>query len=303
MGSINIDLTMFMGHLPVPGETIVTDNFSTYPGGKGGNQAATAAQLGGSVKFFTKLGDDDFSKLLLQKQKDCGVNVDRVMIMKGETAGIAMIRVDELGQNSISFTPGANKLLSPQDVIENKLLFKESDILLITMEIDTATVYQAIKIAKEYGLIVVLDPAPAPAQGIPEDIAKMVDYVKPNESEAEILTGIRVSDTEKAKQALLTLQSHGFSFPILTLGKDGVMADVDGKTMLIKPYDVKSVDSTAAGDIFLGAFTAALANGKTYLECLQFANIAAALSTTKKGAQSSIPFLQEITVSLNKAAV
>jgi ribokinase len=302
MGSINIDLTMFMRHLPVPGETIVTDNFSTYPGGKGGNQSAAAAQLGAAVSFLTKLGDDDFSRELLQKQKDCGVNVDGVMILKGETAGIAMIRVDETGQNSISFTPGANKLLSPQDILENEVLFEESDILLVTMEINTATVYQAIKTAKEHGLTVVLDPAPAPLQGIPENIAQKVDYVKPNESEAETLTGIHINDTETAKQAFLALRNHGFSHPILTLGKGGLMAEIAGKIQFIKPYDVKTVDSTAAGDIFLGAFTAALADGKTYLECLQFANVAAALSTTKKGAQSSIPLLREVTESLGRVS-
>ena len=181
MGSINIDLVMYMEHMPLAGETVVTDNFSTFPGGKGGNQAATAAALGADVSFFTKLGDDGFSKELTTELNSRGVNMSKVMYLPGETAGVAMIRVDASGQNAISFTNGANGKLTAEDIVEHQELFDEFDILLITMEIPKETVYEAIRVAKSKGLVVILDPAPVPAEGIPIEIAKLVDFVKPND--------------------------------------------------------------------------------------------------------------------------
>ena len=152
MGSINMDLVMFMQKFPSPGETILTDNFQTFPGGKGGNQAVAASKLGGAVTYFTKLGNDGFSQELINKQKEADVNVANILVEEGATAGIAMIWVDETGQNSISFTPGANRLLTPEDVKNNAHVFEEADILLITMEIQTETVYEAIRLAKQKGI-------------------------------------------------------------------------------------------------------------------------------------------------------
>lgn len=294
MGSINIDLVMYMDRMPMPGETLVTDNFRKFPGGKGGNQAAAASILGGDVVCFTKLGDDEFSRLLIQEQKAGGVDMNHVLVQPGETAGIAMIRVDGKGQNSISFTPGANRLLTPEDVRTNQKLFTMCQILLITMEIDCRTVYEAVRIAKEHGMTVILDPAPAPIGGIPEEIAHMVDYVKPNETEAETLTGIRVTDRDSAIAALKALKQMGFKSPIVTLAGQGAVTYMDERPLYVPSFQVDSVDSTAAGDIFLGAFTAALAADKSYGACLDYARAAAAVSTTRKGAQSSIPTVQEV---------
>jgi ribokinase len=294
MGCINIDLVMYMDSMPVPGETIFTDNFNTYPGGKGGNQAATAAALGADVKFFTKLGDDDFSKKLTKELVDRGVDMKHVIYEKDETSGVAMIRVDREGQNSISFTSGANGKLTPKDIEENSRIFEESDILLITMEIPLETVYAAINMAKSKGMIVVLDPAPAPKGGLPADIASKVDYTKPNETETEILCGVKVDTVDAAKKGLRELNKFGFATPIITLADRGALALIDGNEYYVEPIKVNSIDSTAAGDIFLGAFTAALARGEDILECLNFAKTAAALSTTKKGAQTSIPQISEI---------
>lgn len=299
MGSINIDLVMYMSKLPAAGETVVTDNFQTFPGGKGGNQAATASLLGGKVKYFTKLGTDDFSKELISKQIENGVDMSNIIIEQGATAGIAMIRVDKSGQNTISFTPGANRMLTPEDVERNSHVFDDCGILLITMEIQQETVYKAIQVAKAKGMIVVLDPAPAPENGIPDDIAMLVDYTKPNETEAQILTGIEISDMQMASKALESLREKGFKSPIVTLSNAGAITYNEEQVYYIEPLKVNSIDSTAAGDVFIGAFTAALSKGESYKECLRFAKTAAAFSTTIKGAQSSIPSLNKLTDYLN----
>lgn len=298
MGSINIDLIMYMNKLPIEGETIVTDNFSTCPGGKGGNQAATVAITGGKASFLTRLGDDEFSSQLTNSLKKNGVDMNSVIYQKGETSGIAMIRVDEKGVNSISFTPGANQMISKQDIKDNENMFEENDILLVTMEIPVKTVFEAIKMAKKHSMVVILDPSPTPVSGIPRDIAKLVDYVKPNEIEAEMLSGIAVVDDKSASKALYKLREIGFLTPIITMSNKGVLTFIDNKEYKLEPMKVNAVDTTAAGDIFLGSFASALSQGNNFEFCLKYANIVAGISTTKKGAQTSIPNKREIEINL-----
>lgn len=294
MGSVNMDLTMFMEQLPAPAETVATDNFATFPGGKGGNQTVAAARLGGTVGFFGKLGDDLFSKELLDALRKDGVDTQSILIEKGATAGVAMIRVDAEGINSISFTPGANALLTPQDVEKNEALFRHYDYLLITTEIPADTVFAAVRVAKRNGLTVVMDPAPIPKEPIPADIPPLVDFIKPNEIEAGQLAGMKVTDVASAEQCLKKLRDMGFACPLITLGKEGCLAWLDNKAQKFAPPKVSAIDTTAAGDVFLGAFTAALSQDYAVKQAIEFASKASAMSTTVKGAQTSIPNLEQV---------
>lgn len=298
MGSVNMDLCMYMQAMPAVGETVRTDNFATYPGGKAGNQAAAAGELGGRVCVLARLGDDSFSSQLTEELRKHGVE-DRYLIYEpGATAGIAMIRIDAQGRNSISFTPGANAAISPADVRANADAFEEGGILLITLELPLDTVREAMKLAKERNMQVVLDPSPVPEGGLPADLCAMVDYAKPNEVEAELLSGVPVKDFESAAVACERLMAMGIAHPVISMSDKGAYTCIDGKPVQIAPVKVNAIDSTAAGDVFLGAFAVALAGDEPVERCLHYANTAAALSTTRKGAQSSIPTPQEVTAAL-----
>lgn len=300
MGSVNMDLCMYMQSMPSVGETVRTDNFATYPGGKAGNQAAAAGELGGNVCVLARLGDDAFSTQLTQELALHGVDSRYLIYEKGATAGIAMIRIDAQGRNSISFTSGANAAISPADVQNNADAFTEGGILLITLELPMETVRAAMTLAKKRHMQVVLDPSPVPAGGLPEDLCAMVDYAKPNEVEAELLSGIPVTDFVSAAEACDRLMSTGIAHPIISMSDKGAFTRLDGRNVQIEPIKVNSIDSTAAGDVFLGAFAVALSKGQPAAQCLAFANTAAALSTTKKGAQSSIPAPQEVAAALSR---
>lgn len=294
MGSINMDLTMFMERLPAPAETVATDNFATFPGGKSGNQTIAAVRLGGEVGFFGKLGDDMFSKELLDAMQSDGVDTGNILIEQGKTAGVAMIRVDANGINSISFTPGANALITPQDVKKNEALFEKYGYLLITTEIPAETVFAAVRMAKSKNMTVVMDPAPIPNEPFPPDLPPMIDFIKPNEIEAGQIAGMEVTDDRTAQQCLKKLLKMGFACPLITLGKEGCLTWIEGKIQKFRPPKVEAIDTTAAGDVFLGAFTAALSQEYTMKEAIEFAAVASAMSTTKKGAQTSIPNRKQV---------
>ena len=298
MCSVKMDLCMYMQTMPAVGETVRTDNFATYPGGKAGNQAAAAGELGGRVCVLARLGDDSFSSQLTEELRKHGVEDRYLIYEKGATAGIAMIRIDAQGRNSISFTPGANAAISPADVRANADAFEEGGILLITLELPLDTVREAMKLAKERNMQVVLDPSPVPEGGLPADLCAMVDYAKPNEVEAELLSGVPVKDFESAAVACERLMNMGIAHPVISMSDKGAYTCIDGKPVQIAPVKVDAIDSTAAGDVFLGAFAVALAGDEPVERCLHYANTAAALSTTRKGAQSSIPTPQEVTAAL-----
>jgi ribokinase len=294
LGSVNMDLVMTVNEFPKPGETVMTDNFNTYPGGKGGNQAVAAAMNGANVKMLTKLGDDKFSNILVKALQDKGVSTELVSIENGGTAGIAMIWVDSNGENSIAFTPGSNASFAEADLKESESHFREGSILLTTFENKKDVIAKTIKKAKEKGMFVVVDPAPAPSEGIDDELLKLIDMIKPNETEAEIIFN-KTLDTEEDKENFLRfLKEKGVTIPVLTLGKNGFMVLVDDEVKRFKGNKVNPVDTTAAGDVFSGSLCAQLVQNKTIEEALIYANCAAALSATKHGAQTSIPTVKEV---------
>jgi len=295
LGAINMDLVMEgLSAIPRPGETLRAPSFATYPGGKGANQAVASAAMGARAHMLGMLGSDAFSEQLLENLEKKGVDCQGVLRVEGSRSGIAMIVVDKQGQNAISFYPGATGEMTPEGIPECLEGFGPGGVLLLTLEPPLEVVMHVAKKAHESGMLVILDPAPATNRVLPTAFAKHVDLVKPNETEAFAMTGVEITDSNAAQLALNRLRVKGFSIPVITLGENGCTALLEGRVRHFDSPKVQAVDSTAAGDVFSGTLAARIALGDSLERAISLAAQAAALSTTRKGAQTSIPTLGEV---------
>lgn len=298
IGSLNMDMVVNVAHTPAVGETILTDRMSLIPGGKGANQACAAGRLGADITMLGAVGDDTYGDILIESLKKSGVNVSGIIRRKGENTGIALITVNSAGDNSIVVVSGANATLSCEDIDRHRELLQEADIILFQMEIPAATVRYAAKMAKSLGKTVILDPAPVP-ENFPDELYRYVDVLKPNETELHMLTKTDRIET-RLPEAVGLLKAKGIKNVLVTLGENGVYLDAeDTGVSKIPALKVEAVDTTAAGDSFTAAMAVMLSQGKSLKEAAVFANQVSAIVVTRKGAQSSIPFLDEVTEYLN----
>ncbi len=282
VGSINMDLVVRAPRHPRPGETILGTDFQTFPGGKGANQAVAAARLGRQVKMIGRVGDDAFGKSLLATLQQDGVDTTSVLQTVGVASGVALITVDEKGQNNIVVVPGANGRLAPEDISASRPVFEGASVVLLQLEIPLETAKEAISLARQMGARVILNPSPA--QPLSPDLLAQVDYLVPNEYELSLLTGM-----QPGTLAADMLKSLGIRCLVVTMGADGVLVLEDENTYHIQSHHVTVVDTTAAGDAFAGAFAVALSEGLPTQEAAIFGNAAGALAVTRAGAQPSLP--------------
>ena len=292
VGSANMDMVVSCASFPRPGETVLARDFGMYPGGKGANQAVACARLGGAVCFLGKMGRDVFQQRLLTGLERDGVQVDHVRVDPEAPTGIALITVDDEGQNEIVVVSGSNMKLRPDDLEAERDLFAAASVVLLQLEIPLDTVERAVALARDAGAMVVLNPAPA--QPLPDALLGGVDLLTPNETEASILTGVTVRDERTAETAARQLLDAGVRAVIVTLGARGALLVT---SEIVRPYparSVQAVDSTAAGDAFNGALAFALAQAWTLEEAVPFANRVAAFAVTRKGAQTSMPTREEV---------
>ncbi|MFC1528541.1 ribokinase [Candidatus Latescibacterota bacterium] len=292
IGSSNTDMIIKMSRIPKPGETLIGGEFSIAAGGKGANQAVSAARAGGKVVFIARVGEDMFGEQALCGFVQDGINTENIVRDKEAPSGVALIFVDKHGENSIAVASGANANLSPADITAAKDVIASAAIILMQLEIPIDTVKAVVEIAREHRAKVILNPAPA--QPLGDDILRHISIITPNESEAELLTGIKVSDEKDAEEAANVLIAKGVQTVLITLGARGVyVSDSDFKG-IIPGYSVKAEDTTAAGDVFNGVLAVSLAENKSLIDTVRFSNAAAALSVTKLGAQTSAPYRSEI---------
>jgi ribokinase len=292
VGSSNTDMIIKMDRIPRPGETIIGGEFITAAGGKGANQAVGAARAGGRVTFIARVGNDSLGEQAIAGFKKDGINVDYIVRDPVTPSGVALIFVGKNGENSIAVASGANGNLSSNDVRNAGPAFAGAGALIMQLETPLEAVETAAKLAAEAGARVILNPAPA--QPLPDTLLRHVSILTPNETEAELLTGIKTTGAGTAALAAGELLKRGVQTVILTLGAQGAWVATRESGQLVPAFQVEPVDTTAAGDIFNGALAVALVEGKSLLEAARFANAAAALSVTKHGAQPSAPIRGDI---------
>ena len=296
LGSMNMDLVVKVNDIPRVGETILSKSFEKIAGGKGANQAVAAKRCGAEVAMIAKIGKDENGEILKDKLKEDNIDVKYVFEDKNESTGMAFIMVNENGNNSIIVVAGSNMTINKEDIEASLEKIEESDILIAQFETSEEMTLEAFKKAKEFGKVTILNPAPA--KKINEELLKVTDIIVPNETEAEVLTGITVETLEDANKAGKVFLEKGVKFVVITLGDKG--AAVIGKDFckLVPSYKVNAIDTTAAGDSFIGGLSSKLdfrnINKETLIGAVNFGNKVSSISVQRKGAQPSIPYLKEI---------
>lgn len=292
VGSTNTDMVIKASHLPQPGETILGGTFFMSAGGKGANQAVAAARLGGRVLLVAKTGYDIFGKQSVELFEKEGIDISHILRDTYQPSGVALITVDEKGENCIVVAPGANAALTPGDVDEANEKIESASFLLMQLEIPMETVDRAATIAASKGVRVILNPAPAAK--LSDGLLKKISIITPNQKETEMLTGIKVTDEQSAIMAANFLRGKGIETIIITLGAQGAFLFHNDRHKMIPGHKVNVVDTTAAGDVFNGALVVALSEGKNIEDSVSFACKAAAISVTRLGAQASAPYRTEV---------
>ena len=293
VGSTNTDMTVRVPRIPAPGETAGGRDFRVSGGGKGANQAVAAARSGATVAFLTAVGDDALGEQALARLGAEAIDLRMAQRMPGPS-GVALIVVDDTGENAIAVAAGANGELRPAHVQPLGDRLAPGDVVLLQLEIPMAAVLTAATLAQARGARVVLNPAPAPVDGLPDALIQTVTVLVPNEHEAEQLTGVRVDDAAGLAHAAAVLHARGVPDVLITLGARGVFVSGPGGSRLLPAFPVTAIDTTAAGDVFCGALAVALTEGQSVEDAARFAAAAAAISVTRPGAQASAPHRAEI---------
>ena len=292
IGSCNTDMVVKSDRLPVPGETVLGGAFMMNPGGKGANQAVAVARLGGNATFITKTGNDLFGKQSIEMFDEENINTDNILSDPLHPSGVALIMVDNNGENCIVVASGANASLSTHDIEKARDVIESADIILMQLEIPMNTVEYAAKMAFDKGIKVILNPAPAAY--LSNELMKCLYAIVPNKTEAEILSGIKVSDWDSARLAADSISAKGIDNVVITLGSKGSFVKEGDSCYEVPVEKIDAIDTTAAGDTFCGAFCVGLSEGLSIHDAVYFANTAAGITVTREGAQSSIPYRKEI---------
>lgn len=292
LGSINADHILNLESFPTPGETVTGHHYQVAFGGKGANQAVAAGRSGADIAFIACTGDDDIGERVRRQLERDRIDVAPVRAVNAQSTGVALIFVNAEGENVIGIHAGANAALSVEQVEAEKARIAGAQALLMQLESPLESVLAAAKIAHQHQTTVVLNPAPA--RDLPDELLSLIDIITPNETEAEKLTGIRVENDDDAAKAARVLHEKGIGIVMITLGSRGVWVSREGQGRRIPGFKVQAIDTIAAGDTFNGAFVTALLEGTALDEAIRFAHAAAAIAVTRKGAQPSVPWREEI---------
>lgn len=294
VGSSNTDMVIKTKHLPRPGETVLGGTFFMNPGGKGANQAVAIARLGGQVSFICKTGSDIFGHQSQQLFEEEGIDTSYIFSDSKNPSGVALITVDEQAENCIVVASGANANLTPKDLASAADFIEQVDIILMQLEIPMSTVEYVAECAYLKNKKVILNPAPA--HPLSPSLLKHLYMITPNEMEAEMISGVKITGRQSAEEAAKVIAGMGVQNIIITLGSKGALAYCNSEVIMIPAFKVEAVDTTAAGDVFNGALTLALSESRSIEEAVRFACKASAISVTRVGAQSSAPYRNEVDI-------